>query len=165
MRVLEHEGRLEVHDSPALHWLLGLLFVGGGVLAALLGAGITNDATPVAAWQRALAVVMGIVVTVAGLWVLRRSSYSRASIDARAGRIRIVRLGLRGRRVAEWPLAAVTAVRLVESADDEGGAVFQIHLVLRDGSAAPVSELWAHGRDRFEAAATRVAAALAVPRA
>ena len=164
MRVVERDGGLEIQDSPGLHWLLGLLFVGVGAVTFLLGAGITRDTTPVAAWQRALAAVLGGVGVAAGLWLLRRSSYSRASVDRRTGRVRIVRLGLGGRRATEWPLAAVTAVRLVESKDDEGGAMFQIHLVLRDGSTVPVSELWAHGRESLDAVVTQLAAVLAVPR-
>ena len=65
--------------------------------------------------------------------------------------------------MAGWPVADVMRVRLVENTDDEGGAVFQVHLALRDGRTVPVSLLWAHGRTPVTDVATRLAAALGVP--
>jgi|SRR6267378_3223515 len=163
MHVVERSGELEVRDAPGLHWLLGLLFVGVGVLVMLGALGLARDAETLRSWERGLAVVMGGAAVVVGVWILERSPLSRLRVDGGARRLEIVRRGLRGRRALEISAAEVTGVRLVESTDDEGGAVFQVHLVLRHGGAVPVSLLWAHGRAPVTDVATRLAAALGVP--
>jgi hypothetical protein len=146
-----------------LHWLLGLLFAGVGSLFALGPLGLFRDA-PTLRWPVGiLCTALGAVVVAAGLWVLSRAPRSRLTVDATADRVQLRRWGLAGRFAVEWPLAEVAAVRLVESRDDEGGAVFQVHLVMREGASVPVSPVWYHGRRTHDAIARRLAAALRVP--
>jgi hypothetical protein len=73
--------------------------------------------------------------------------------------VRLECLGLGGRAVQEWPLAALTAVQLVEARDDEGGAVLQLHLHLGEARPVPLSPVWRHDRARMEHVALRLAAA------
>lgn len=163
MNVVEGDDGVVVRDSPGLHWLLALLFVGVGVVFVLGPLGLARDADTLHAWERALAVVMGGAAVVVGLWIVDRSPRSCLRLDRRARRLSIVRRGLRGRRTLEWSVADVTGVRVVQRVDDEGGAIFQVHLVLRAGRPVPVSLLWAHGREPAADAATRLASALGVP--
>ena len=86
-------------------------------------------------------------------------------MDPVRGRMRLEQRGLGGRTVREWPLAALAAlaaVELVESQDDEGGEVFRLHLVLRDPPPVLVSPVWRHGREAMESVARQVAAAAGV---
>lgn len=160
---MERGGRFEVRDAPGLHWLLALLFFGIGGVFVLAPLGLAENAHTLRGWERALSLVMGGIGVAVGLWLFDQAPYSRLRLDGAARRVSIVRRGLRGRHVAGWPVADVMRVRLVENTDDEGGAVFQVHLVLRDGRTVPVSLLWAHGRTPVTDVATRLAAALGVP--
>jgi len=100
MHVVERSGELEVRDVPGLHWLLGLLFVGVGVLVMLGALGLARDAETLRSWERGLAVVMGGAAVVVGVWILERSPLSRLRVDGGARRLEIVRRGLRA--AARW---------------------------------------------------------------
>jgi hypothetical protein len=163
MHVVERPGELVVRDSPGFHWLLGLMFAGIGGVFVLASLGVASRVAALRAWERALAFVMGALAVAVGLWVFSRSPFSRLRVDRAARRVVLTRVGLRGRREHAWPMTDVSGVEVVESADDEGGEIFQVHLVLRDGQVVPVSMLWLHGRGPVTDAATRLARALDVP--
>jgi hypothetical protein len=91
VRLVERRGALVLEDSPGLHWLLGLLFVGVGALFVLGGFGLASDIAALVWWERALVIVLGSIAAGVGLWILGRSPYSRVHVDGRAGRIRMVR--------------------------------------------------------------------------
>ena len=163
MRVEERSGELVVRDAPGLHWLLALLFAGVGALFLLASLGVASNVAALRAWERALAFAMGAIAVAVGLWVLDCSPSSRLRVDRTARRVVVTRAGLRGRQEQAWPMADVSGVTVVDKLDDEGGAIFQAHLVLRDGRAVPVSMLWWHGGEQVRDAAARLARVLEVP--
>jgi hypothetical protein len=129
------DGTLVVDDTPVLHWLLAVLFVGVGGLF-----------------------VVGPLGVIVGGWVLARAPRSRLMVRPAPAAVRLQRWGLRGRTAWEWPLVAVTGVQLVQGRDDESGAVFQLHLLLRDARPVPLSIVWTHDRAGLERVARRLAA-------
>jgi hypothetical protein len=96
---------LEVENAPGLHWLLGLLFLGVGLVFVVGPLGLMRDLERVPAWQRALAVGFGAAGVAAGLWTLAGAPRSRLLVDPVRGHIRLEQRGLGGRTVQEWPRA------------------------------------------------------------
>jgi hypothetical protein len=162
MRIRQRGGVVEAEDVPGLHWLLGLLFVGVGGLFAVGALGLFVDAGRLPPWQRALVAGFGAVGLVVGFWTLDRSPRSRLTVDPGRGLVRLEQRGIARRTVRQWPLAALKAVELLESRDDEGGPVFRLQLALHEADSVLVSPVWRHGREAMEAAARRVAGAARV---
>ena len=54
--------------------------------------------------------------------------------------------------------AATAGVQLVQRRDDEGGTVFQLHLLVRDARPVAISPVWVHDRAGLERVAQRLAA-------
>jgi len=160
VRVRERSDTVEVDDTPGMHWLLTLLFVGVGALFVAGPLGLFPDVGRMCWWLRALTAALGATSVAAGLWTLTRAPRSRLTVDR--ARVRLERWGLAGHVVREWPATALTGVQLVAGRDDEGGAVFQIHLWLRDEGPVPLSPVWRHGREPMEQVARRLAAAAGV---
>jgi hypothetical protein len=152
------DGTLVVDDAPVLHWLLALLFVGVGGLFVVGPLGVFTDADRLRWWVRAAIAAVGSLGVIVGGWVLARAPRSRLTVRPAPAAVRLQRWGLRGRAGWEWPRAAVTGVQLVQGADDEGGAVFQLHLLLRDARPVPLSIVWTHDRAGLERVARRLAA-------
>lgn len=163
MRLVEHADTLEIRDAPGWHWLLALLFIGVGAIFVFVTRALVRGAGTFVSWQGVLAIVMGTVAIVVGIWMLVRAPFSRLRLDRLRRQVEIVRWGVFGRDAMRFAVADITAVRLVESTDEAEGAVFQVHVVPRRGHPVPVSVLWAHGREPVGAVATRLAAALGVP--
>jgi hypothetical protein len=161
--MVERDGTLLVRDSPGLHWLLGLLFLGGGSLFVLGPLWLFANRETVAWPVRALSVLMGSVGVGAGLWVLGGSPCSTLEVDRRTSRVGIRRWGLGGRQTQSWPIGEVRDVRLAESKDDDDSPVFRVEIVLRDGSAVLASLLWTHGREPAEAVVKRLRETLELP--
>jgi hypothetical protein len=153
---------VEAEDVPGLHWLLALLFIGVGGIFVAGPLGLFLDAGRLPAWQRALAMGFGAVGVVVGFWTLDRSPRSRLVVDPRRGRLHLDQRGVGRRILRDWPLATLAAVELVEDRDDEGGEVFRLQLVLREGEPVLVSPVWRHGRDQMEGVARRLAGAARV---
>ena len=162
MRIRERDGTLHVEDVPGMHWLLGLLFVGVGGLFVAGPLGLFADAGRLGWWVRAVTAALGVAGVAAGGRTLTRAPRSRLTVDPGGARVRLERWGVGGQATREWPLAALTAVQLAEGRDDEGGAVFQVHLHLLGAPPVPVSPVWRHGRARMEYVARRLAAAAGV---
>jgi hypothetical protein len=162
VRIRERHGTLVVEDTPGLHWLHGLLFVGVGSLFIAGPLGLFPDAGRMRWWLRVLTAALGALSIAVGVWTLARSPRSRVTVDRSAARVRLERWGLRGRTVQDWPLTAMIAVQLVEGRDDEGGEVFQLHLLVRESRPVAISPVWRHGRESMETVAWRLAAAAGV---
>jgi hypothetical protein len=162
MKVVERGSDFEIRDSPGMHWLLAIIFVGIGALFVLGPLGLASNAHTLRWWERVLGVAMGGLGVAVGLWLFARAPSSRLRLDRVTRRVEIVRRAPWGRQGLQVSVADVTAIRLVEKTDDEGGAVFQVHLVLREGRSVPVSLLWAHGREPITDVGRRLAAALDV---
>jgi hypothetical protein len=152
------DGTLVVDETPVMHWLFALLFVGVGGLFVVGPLGVFTDADRLAWWVRAGIAAVGSIGVAVGGWVLVRAPRSRLTVaPARAG-VRLERWGLGGHVAWEWPLAAITGVQLVQGRDDEGGTVFQLHLLVRDARPVPISPVWVHDRSGLERVARRLAA-------
>jgi hypothetical protein len=162
VRLRDRGSILEVDDVPGMHWLLGLLFVVVGSLFLVGPLGVFNDADKLRWWLRMLISGMGAAATGVGVWQIARAPRSRLTIDRGNARARLERTGIGGRIKYEWPLSAIAAVDLIEKADDEGGAVFQVRLFLRESLPVPISTVWAHGREAMERVARAVASSIGV---
>jgi hypothetical protein len=164
MRVVDRDGIVVVHDSPGLHWILGVLFLIVGVVCIAGPLGLFHDRDRLGWPGRSLFMLMGAVGAVTGLWILRGAPRSTLEIDRLRGRVRLRRRGLRSRRTWTWGIHGIAGIRVVESKDSDGDAVFRLEIVAEEGAAVPVSLLWTHGREPAEATATRLQEALGLPR-
>jgi hypothetical protein len=164
MRVVDREGIVVVHDSPGLHWILGLLFLVVGVMCIAGPLGLFHDRDRLGWPGRSLFMVMGVVGAATGLWVLRGAPRSMFEVDRRRDRVRLRRRGLHGRQTWTWAIREIAGIRVVESKDGDGDPVFRLEILPRGGAAVPVSLLWTHGREPAEATATRLQTALGLPR-
>ena len=77
------------------------------------------------------------------LWWLARNPASRAQLDLTRRRLRLVRLGLSGRRAPAF-LWRSRERRNEEGSDDEGGLDWRPAVRLRSGETVLLSELWSH---------------------
>jgi hypothetical protein len=78
-------------------------------------------------------------------------------MDRTRGSLVVDRWGVEGHSRREWKLDAIAAAQVIEKSDDEGGRVYQLHLVLRGDRPVPVSMLWTHDRAAVDHAAKRIA--------
>ena len=161
--IVDRDGAVFVRDSPGLHWLLGLLFLGVGSIFILGPLWLFTNRAVVAWPVRGLSMLLGGAGVGAGLWVLSRAPYSILEVDRRAGRVRIRRWGVDGRRAHSWSIREVADVRLAESTDDEDTPMFRVEIALRDGSAVPASLLWTHGRGALDGVVKRLRETLELP--
>jgi len=130
-----------VRDNPGLWWLLALLFIGVGGGAVYVGLAKAHDAPW---WQGAVATGMGFVSVTAGAWWAWRSPLSIVTVSPVRQEVRLVQVGLFGRRVQLIGFAEVDDVVVERQTDDEGGLVARPALLLRDGRTLPLSRLWRH---------------------
>lgn len=139
-----------------------MLFVVVGGVFFLGPLGLFTDADRLRWWLRVGVTAMGAISIAVGVWQLMNAPQSTLVIDRAAGRARIERVGLRGRTSREWPLDSIAAVELLERKDDEGNAIFQLRLFLRDAEPVAISPLWSHGRERLEEIATNISSVVGV---
>ena len=163
MRIRETKERLQIEDTPGLHWVLGVVLIVPGALAVFSSTVFFADAADALTWKaRIIAGLMGAGGVFAGLWWLAKAPRSRLVVERAAGKVHLGRTSLRGRFAREWPCEAVQGVRLVVDRDDEGGEVFQIELVFHDEEPMSLSPVWRHGRESIERIARRLAETLSV---
>ncbi|MDH4335404.1 MAG: hypothetical protein OEW24_09165, partial [Chloroflexota bacterium] len=140
MRIRETKERLQIEDTPGLHWVLGVVLVVPGALAVFSS---FADAADALTWKaRTISGLMGAAAVLGGLWWLAKAPRSRLVVEWAAGKVHLSRTGPRGRFAREWPCEAVQGVRLVVDRDDEGGEVFQIELVFHDEEPMVLSPVW-----------------------
>ncbi len=163
MRAVERDGELRIADAPGAHWAVALLFVGVGTVFVLGPLGLFVNADSVGWLARGTAMVMGGCGVAAGLWIARESPRSILVYTRATGRVRITRGGTTGRTARDVVAGAVVGVAVAAQKDDEGGDVFQVRLVLANGSEEPVSLLWTHDGDGAVRCADGLGDALGVP--
>ena len=158
MRIRETEDRFQIEDTPGLHWVIGVLLVVPGALAVLGSTGLFADTTDALTLNaRVIVGLVGAGTVFGGLWWISKAPRSCLVVEPASGKVCLVRTRLRGRLAREWACDAVQGVRVVADKDDEGGEVFQIHLVFDDDEPMSVSTVWHHGRDSIERIARRLA--------
>jgi hypothetical protein len=134
-------GVIRVRDNPGVWWLLALLFIGVGAGFVYLG---ISQAAEIEWWQAPLAVLMGSISVAVGVWWAGRSPLSTVLITPSEQQVRLVQIGLFGKRVQAIPFGRIEDVVVERQSDDEGGAVARPALLLRDGRKVPLSALWQH---------------------
>ena len=137
MTVDKTGGTLLIRDNPAVFWLFYSAFVLGGCVALLLGLRLDGPW-----WQSALAAGIGAANILGGLHMLRKEPASVVRLDPARGTLSVTRWGLCGRRRDEHPLGAVLEARVETGEHSEGGEVYRPGLLMRDGSAVPLSCFW-----------------------
>jgi hypothetical protein len=157
VRVSSVNGQVAISDRAAAHWLLGLFLLAGGVLATSAAAGLVANADNLQAWERGMALVIGVGGSAGAVWWLRRSPSTRVTLDLSSRRMRVRRLGLFGRQVEEFDLEQVANVVVERAHDDEGGDVSRPVVHLKSGETVLLSRLWSHDRRGVIAAAAAVA--------
>jgi hypothetical protein len=165
VRITRADGQVTIRDRAALHWFLGLFLLAGGLLCIAAPLGLANDFDRLQLWERVASIAVGLGVGTGALWWLRRSPATSVVLDPGRRRMRLVRLGLTGRKVEEFRFDEVAEVAVEQSKDSDGGVVTRPVARLRSGATIPLSELWSHDAQGVVAAAAEVARAcgLALP--
>ena len=132
---------IRVRDNPGVWWLLAILFIGVGAAFVYLG---ISRSTQIEWWQAPLAILMGLASVVAGVWWAGRSPLSTVVVTPAERQVRLVQIGLFGKRVQVIPFGRIKDVVVERQSDTEGGAVARPALLLRDGSKVALSALWRH---------------------
>ena len=103
-------GVIRVRDNPGVWWLLALLFIGVGAGFVYLG---ISQAAEIEWWQAPLAVLMGSISVAVGVWWAGRSPLSTVLITPSEQQVRLVQIGLFGKRVQAIPFGRIEDVVVV----------------------------------------------------
>jgi hypothetical protein len=150
---------IRVRDNPGVWWLLAILFIGVGAAFVYLG---ISRATQIEWWQAPLAVLMGSLSVAVGIWWGGRSPLSTVVVTPGEQQVRLVQIGLFGKRVQSIPFGRIEDVVVERQSDDEGGAVARPALLLRDGRKVALSALWRHDVKGISKAVATLRAAIAM---
>ena len=137
MKIEERPDRLVVRDNPAPFWAFYALFPLTGCLALYLSSVTIEDMV-----ARTIAAGIGLSHIAGGAFMLWKEPGSVVEVDRLAGRLRVTRWGLFGRKVEDRPSDAVTGAEVEVGEHSEGGAIYRPTLVLHSGERAPVSMFW-----------------------
>lgn len=163
MRVARHDGRIVLTDTVGPFWILGAMFVVGGVIGVMASAGLAANLGQVAPWQRLAGLLIGTGVAAAGVWWLGLNPQTTSEIDAAARVLRVTKTGLMGRDARVVAFDEIQAVTVEYGADTDGDPVCRPTLRLQAGGTVRLSELWSHDRAAVDAAIRAVAAATGAP--
>jgi hypothetical protein len=163
VRITRSDGHIIIRDQAGGHWLLGLFLLAGGLLGVAAPLGLAVDAESLHLWERVASVTIGIGVMAGALWWLRRSPGTRVVIEPARRRLRLIRLGLGGRKVEEFRFDDLRDVAIDRSEDTDGGLVTRPITHLRSGATVHLSLVWSHDHQGVAAAAAEVARACGLP--
>lgn len=140
MKVLQHtEAALVMQEKPWLVWLVGVLFVAGGLFAF-----VSNERVFGA----------GFVIAGAGL-ILGFANTVTATFDRTAGRFRRSIRGLVRNSEITHPLAEIVAVAVEASATGNPSRSYRVALTLTSGVRVPLTSSYSSGKgDKEQRAAT-----------
>lgn len=159
MRIKRQGGAVTIRDRPAPFWALGLFLLAGGLLAIAMPLGLATNAGNLEPWERLASIGLGLGVSAGALWWLARSPATQVQVDLTRRHLRVVRLGLSGRRVRQLSFANLASVEVEQGFDDDGGRIWRPAVLLRSGELVRLSELWSHDQAGVETAAHAVAVA------
>lgn len=146
MRIIRAGERLVVADTPGCLWAFALVFVASGTFVLTIPFFSVEWGT-FRLWERAAVLAIGIGHLAAGFWLLRYHPATRTELDRATGsgvhRVRLV--GSRRTTVTTFALFDVLSVRLQESRDSDGDAMYQLRLTLKDGRALFLQGRPSHG--------------------
>jgi hypothetical protein len=142
--ITRNGGHITLRDRPAPFWALGLFLLGGGVVAVAMPLGLATNAGDLEPWQRLVSLVVGLGVIAGAMLWLARSPATRVQLDLARRRLRLVRLGLGGRRVRQLSFEELESAEVERGTDSEGGTIWRPAVRLRSGDLVLLSELWSH---------------------
>ena len=163
MQLARRPGYLTLRDRAAPFWGLGFLLLAGGVLAVAMSLGLASNAGDLGAWERLASIAIGLGVIAGALWWLARSPATKVELDLARRRIRVVRVGLRGRQVRELSFDELDGVEVEQSRDTDGGTVWRPVVRLRTGAVLLLSELWSHDQAGVQECVAAMAEACRLP--
>lgn len=141
-------------------WLFGLFFVSIGGLFVLGPLGLFTNAQQLELWERAVALMIGALGVVTGVWTIVGAPRTTVTCDRLRSEVRITRRGLRGGEQRIVPFSDLAAVFVSIDADSEGDEICQPRLRLHSGAEIPLSRLWVHDRAVCEARVQTISAYL-----
>jgi hypothetical protein len=163
VQVRRNGGYLTLRDRAAPFWALGLFLLAGGVVAVAMPLGLASNADDLERWERLASIGIGLGVIAGALWWLARSPATQVELDLTRRRVRLVRLGLRGRQVGQLSFDDLAGVEVEQGADTDGGTVWRPVVRLRTGAVVLLSELWSHDQADVQNSVAAVAEACRLP--
>jgi hypothetical protein len=123
VRITRADGQVTIRDQAAAHWFLGPFLLAGGLLCLAAPLVLASDFYGLQRWERVAIIVVGLGAGKGALWWLRRSPSSRVVLDPGRRRMRLIRLGLNGRKIEEFRFDEVADISVERGKDSDGGAV------------------------------------------
>jgi hypothetical protein len=163
VRITRSGGMITMRDRPGPAWGLGLFLLGGGVLAMAMPPGLATNTADLQPWERLASFGIGLGVTGGAILWLRHTPGTRTELDLTRRRLRVVRLGIAGRRLTELAFGEVASFQVEEQMDGEGTPVWRLAALVRSGERVGLSELWSHDRSAIDEAATIMSHACGLP--
>jgi hypothetical protein len=163
VQVRQHGGYLTLRDRAAPFWALGLFLLAGGVVAVAMPLGLASNGDDLELWERLASIGIGLGVIVGALWWLARSPATQVELDLTRRRVRLVRLGIRGRQVRQLSFDDLESVEVEQGTDTDGGTVWRPVVHLRAGAVVFLSELWSHDQAGVQESVAVVARACRLP--
>lgn len=164
MRLIHDGDRMVLRDTPGCFWLLGLMFVGSGTLAALAGVGLVDGDSEIGFWARAAILFIG-AGHLFGAFLLLRASHATEMVLDRVNRVVTVRT--RGvRRVTEerHRFSDVAAIDVLARKDGDGDLTYTLRLWLRDSTVIPLHSTPAQSREALDEHARVLRDFIGIPR-
>lgn len=106
--------------------------------------GLASDTARLKTWEKVASAVIGVAVSLGGLWWLARNPRTQITLDLSRQMLRLVRVGITGWRVRQLPFNQLGMAELERKADSDGDPVFRPRLRLKAGGILLLSELWVH---------------------
>ena len=125
--------------------------------------GLATNAADLQPWERLASFGIGLGVTGGAILWLRQSPGTRTELDLVRRRLRVVRLGIAGRRARELAFGEVESFQVEEQTDGDGNPVWRPAVLLRNGERVGLSELWSHDHLGIDEAARIMSEKLAIP--
>ena len=150
MRITRAGGHISIRDRPGLFWFLGLFLLTGGVMGVAMPLGLADNADTLAPWERLASMGIGLGLIAGALWWLGQNPATQVQLDLTRRRMRLVRVGLSGRRVRELSFDDLAGAEVEQGTDDEGGTIWRPAVRLRGGELVALSQLWSHDQDGVE---------------
>ena len=163
MKIARRDGYLTLRDRAAPFWGLGLFLLAGGVVAVAMPLGLASNAGDLGPWARVASIGVGLGVIAGALWWLARSPATRVELDLTRRRLRLVRLGLRGRQERQLSFEELEGVEVEHGTDSDGGTVWRPVVRLRTGAVLLLSELWSHDQAGVQECVAAMAEACRLP--
>jgi hypothetical protein len=112
---------------------LGGFLLVGGLVAMAMPLGLATNGDDLEVWERLASFGIGMGVSVGALWWLARSPMTHVQLDLTHRQMRLVRLGLSGRRVRQLLFDEVEVAEVEQGSDSEDAPVWRPAVRLRDG--------------------------------